>query len=248
MATLTYLMHSKLREQEGKDEEDLDQWTARKLLLPIARGLCVNWETGNRREAGETLSHITGSGPVASAIVSSMSKTLKKVRLGCCIPFNFLENFSQLIFSPQLNPVRLLEAHMACLRSEFEAWAESEPEEPEGENPSDEDLAAFEEAEKIHDEKVRMESGLSLCWFFSLTQHAFPFNSSSKLWRRSPNVYPPLSESGKSPTLFFRTGYSALFGKVFGLHSLATSPVLKSHSFWAHVYLFFDSSPSKSLF
>ena len=64
---------------EGKDEGDMDPWISRKLLLPIARGLCVNWETGNRREAGETLSHITGSGPEASAIVSAMPKTFKKV-------------------------------------------------------------------------------------------------------------------------------------------------------------------------
>ena len=47
---------------------------------------------------------------------------------------------------------------MACLRHEFEAWAESEPEEPEGENPSDEENAAFEEAEKEHEEKVSVEN------------------------------------------------------------------------------------------
>lgn len=46
---------------------------------------------------------------------------------------------------------------MACLRSEFEAWAEVEPEEPEDENPSDEALAAFEEEEKQHFEKVRTQ-------------------------------------------------------------------------------------------
>ena len=74
-------IHSQLRDTEGKEDSALDPWIARKLLFPIARGLCVNWETGNRREAGEALSHITNSGSESAAIVSAMSKTLKKVRL-----------------------------------------------------------------------------------------------------------------------------------------------------------------------
>jgi hypothetical protein len=44
---------------------------------------------------------------------------------------------------------------MACLRQEFELWAESEPVEPEGESPTDEENAAFEAAEREHEEKVR---------------------------------------------------------------------------------------------
>ena len=60
------------------------------------------------------------------------------------------------IFYAQINPVRLLEAHMACLREEFEGWADSEPAEPESENPTEAENAAFEEAEKQHEEAVRM--------------------------------------------------------------------------------------------
>jgi hypothetical protein len=66
----------------------------------------------------------------------------------------------------QINNVRLLEAHMACLCMEFEAWAKSEPEEPQGENPTEQDNAAFEAAEKEHEEKVCLR-------FFFL--HCFPF-------------------------------------------------------------------------
>ena len=47
---------------------------------------------------------------------------------------------------------------MACLRQDFEAWAENEPEEPEGDNITDEQNAAFEEAEKKHEEDVRLYS------------------------------------------------------------------------------------------
>jgi hypothetical protein len=32
------------------------------LLLPVARGICPHWETGNRREAGAALAHIAASG------------------------------------------------------------------------------------------------------------------------------------------------------------------------------------------
>eukprot|EP00977_Amphora_coffeiformis_P014558 scaffold4097_cov166-Amphora_coffeaeformis.AAC.15 len=117
----------RLRETEGK--EDANPWIARNLLLPITRALCANWASGNRREAGLVLAHITQSGSESAAIVAAMSKTLKKI-----------------------NPVRLLEAHMACLREEFEAWADSEPTEPESENPTEEENAAFEEAEKQHEE------------------------------------------------------------------------------------------------
>ena len=63
------------------------------LLLPLARTLAFNWAAGNRREAGVALAHITGSGNEASALVSTLSKTLKKI-----------------------DPVRFLEAQMASLR------------------------------------------------------------------------------------------------------------------------------------
>ena len=142
---------------EGK--EGADPWIARKFLMPIPRGLCANWATGNRREAGMALAHITNSGSEASAIVAAMSKTLKKVRKACpmvlYVPLISKRCLKRLAIA-QINPVRLLEAHMACLREEFEAWADNEPVEPETENPTDEENAAFEEAEKQHEEAVRI--------------------------------------------------------------------------------------------
>jgi len=47
---------------------------------------------------------------------------------------------------------------MACLRQEFEDWAESEPE-LEKDHPTEEEVAAFEEAEKEYHAKVRRNSG-----------------------------------------------------------------------------------------
>ena len=43
---------------------------------------------------------------------------------------------------------------MACLRQDFEDWAESEPE-LEKDHPTEEEMAAFEEAEKQYHGKVR---------------------------------------------------------------------------------------------
>lgn len=103
------------------------------LLLPFVRGLCSNWKAGNRREAGTVLAHITGSGAEATSIVSSLSRVLKKI-----------------------DPVRLIEAHMAGLRQLFEDWAEGEPEEPQGENPSEEEIEEYEDAEKAHKAKFEL--------------------------------------------------------------------------------------------
>jgi len=128
------------------------------LLLPISRALCANWATGNRREAGLVLAHITQSGSESAALVAAMSKTLKKVNISFVVLWlpPILKDCLICIFYAKINPVRLLEAHMACLREEFEAWADSEPAEPESENPTEEENAAFEEAEKQHEEAVRM--------------------------------------------------------------------------------------------
>ena len=99
------------------------------LLLPIARALGTNWETGSRKEAGSALLHISGSGKEASELVQCMLRVLKK-----------------------LNPVRLLEAQRACLRQKFEEWADDEPEEP-GDRPTDTEMQEFDEKEQRHREK-----------------------------------------------------------------------------------------------
>lgn len=130
-------------------------------MLPTARGLIVNWETGNRREAGVLLANVLGSGSEAASLVSTTSAKLKQVRnipLRFCFQLSHRLTYEALTFCfllCQINNVRLLEAQMACLCMEFEAWAKSEPAEPESENPTDEENAAFEAAEKEHEEKVR---------------------------------------------------------------------------------------------
>ncbi len=98
--------------------------------MPLERGLTANWKLGNRREAGAGLGHITGSGHESSRLVSGMSKILKKIE-----------------------PVRLLEAHMACLRQDYEEWADQEPEEL-GSRPTEDEIAAHEVSEKSHKDKV----------------------------------------------------------------------------------------------
>lgn len=71
---------------------------------------------------------------------------------------------------------------MACLRSEFEAWATSEPAEPESDNPTEEENAKFEAEEKEHEAKVRyydeIEGNLhAFCWCLSLFSMFVPYCS-----------------------------------------------------------------------
>ena len=56
----------------------------------------------------------------------------------------------------QIEPVRLLEAQMACLRQAFEDWLDMEPEEPESDRPTEEELAEFENAEKAHQKRFEV--------------------------------------------------------------------------------------------
>jgi hypothetical protein len=52
--------------------------------------------------------------------------------------------------SLQINPVRFLEAQMACLRLLFVNWLNSEPDELETDCPTEEQLHEYEESEKRH--------------------------------------------------------------------------------------------------
>ncbi len=54
----------------------------------------------------------------------------------------------------KVDPVRLLEAHMASLRQSYETWMESEPAEIESDRPTDEEMNAFELAEQQHESQV----------------------------------------------------------------------------------------------
>ena len=119
---------TRLREKNDADNGNMDIDDG--LLLPMSRTLAMTWTQGNRREAGVALAHITGSGQQASSLVSSLAKTLKKT-----------------------DPVRLLEAQMACLRQSFDDWLENEPEEPDSDYLTDDQLNSYQEAEKIHIEQ-----------------------------------------------------------------------------------------------
>ena len=48
-----------------------------------------------------------------------------------------------------MDPVRLLESHMACLRHSYDSWMFNEPE-IESDRPTDEEMEAYEEAEQQH--------------------------------------------------------------------------------------------------
>lgn len=128
-----------LRDQGGEDAVENPK-VCQDLLLPLARAVAVNWNEGNRLAAATELSHITGSGPEATALVSTLSKVLKKI-----------------------NHRRLLESHMVCLRNEYEHWLQMEPEELESERPTEEEMSKYEEAEKHFKEMVSSCLDCSRC-------------------------------------------------------------------------------------
>lgn len=146
---------------------------AHELLLPLARSVAANWREGNRREAGHLLAHATGTGPETAKLVTATSRILKKVSQSfsgssfVCECFSLIEGVSFLVL--QIDPVRLLEAHMASLRLAYEEWVQNEPEEPESDHPTDEEMAAFAEAERKREDEVICDSGLlqfSACCFY----------------------------------------------------------------------------------
>ena len=102
------------------------------LLLPMGRAIAANWNSGNRREAGMFLRHISSSGPTASNIVSASCKEMKKI-----------------------DPVRLLESQMASLRQSYENWVDDEPA-LESERPTEEEMAEYEAEEANHREQFAL--------------------------------------------------------------------------------------------
>ncbi|GMH66554.1 hypothetical protein TL16_g04458 [Triparma laevis f. inornata] len=98
-------------------------------LLAIARDLVANWDVVNRREAGVVLSNITGSNPTASKMVSAFIK-IAKTKDG----------------------VKLLEAHMASLRSTYEDWQNTQPEDL-ASQPTEEEVERYTEEEREHEDK-----------------------------------------------------------------------------------------------
>eukprot|EP00547_Thalassionema_nitzschioides_P014618 CAMPEP_0194233122 /NCGR_PEP_ID=MMETSP0158-20130606/1202_1 /TAXON_ID=33649 /ORGANISM="Thalassionema nitzschioides, Strain L26-B" /LENGTH=1373 /DNA_ID=CAMNT_0038965965 /DNA_START=18 /DNA_END=4139 /DNA_ORIENTATION=+ len=122
---------SVLRNIEDQEEEDVS--TVHTLLLPFGRSLLANWSLSNRREAGYVFTHFVGSGQAAQQLLQELSKMCKK-----------------------MDPVRLMETHMASLRTSFDQWLLNEPEEIESEHPTDEEMAAFEQAEEAHQEEFEL--------------------------------------------------------------------------------------------
>jgi len=120
---------------EAKDANANPDSLVREALLPLARVTNMNFEGFFRKEAAMIMQHISGSGALASQTILALSRSLKKT-----------------------NPVRMLESQMACLRLAFENWLDTEPDVPEETSPSEEEMQAFEEAEKRHFESfISME-------------------------------------------------------------------------------------------
>jgi len=116
------------REDSVADDEEADSKSlVSEALLPLARVTSMNFDGFFRKEAAMIMQHISGSGSLASQTILSLSRMLKKT-----------------------NPVRMLESQMACLRLAFENWLDTEPVVPEDTSPTDEEIQAFEEAEKKH--------------------------------------------------------------------------------------------------
>ena len=125
------------------------------LLLPMGRALAVNWTHGNRREAGVFLRHIGASGSTAAELVAATSRQMKKI-----------------------DPVRMLESQMASLRQSYENWVDDTPE-LETDFPSENEMAEFEQAEKMHkDQFAKLEHRASQ---FSQTLGVFGKLSDKKL-------------------------------------------------------------------
>ncbi|GAX23736.1 cohesin complex subunit SA-1/2 [Fistulifera solaris] len=97
------------------------------ILLSMARGLAVNWKTCNRREAGMVFAHLNDENNETKSIISSLSSVAKTI-----------------------DPYRLLEAHLACLTQSFDGWLSAEPEEPESDRPSEEEMESYDEACASH--------------------------------------------------------------------------------------------------
>lgn len=116
-----------LREVEDQEVEDVDRVCD--LLLPFCRAFVANWSKSNRREAGYAMAHIVGSGQASQHMLTAMSRIVKR-----------------------MDPVHLLETHMASLRTSFDDWLNSEPEDIESDRPTDEEMAAYALAEKEHRE------------------------------------------------------------------------------------------------
>ena len=116
------------KEDDIRTSGDREKDVILEFLLPLLRSLGPNWSGyGNRREAGIALSFLTGYGHESSGLVSALSKTFKRT-----------------------DPVRLLEAHMACLRQLYDDWIDNEPEDIDDDRPTEEQMTAFEDAEKAH--------------------------------------------------------------------------------------------------
>ena len=156
----------RLRANQVEDDSDdrIQEWES--FLLPMGRGLSSNWEVANRREGAVVLAQITGSGGATQEMVQLFSRLFKKLHF-----------------------VRLLEAQMACLRENFEAWAEGEPEEI-GDRPTDREMAAYEEALQAHRDSVSScvsASLFDLCCFLFLSPNLFG-GSLLRCW-----AWPPVS-------------------------------------------------------
>jgi hypothetical protein len=67
-----------IKSQHSISEDTTDPWFTNNLLLPTARGLAMNWNTGNRREAGVLLANVIGSGSDSADLVATTSAKLKQ--------------------------------------------------------------------------------------------------------------------------------------------------------------------------
>ncbi|EJK58196.1 hypothetical protein THAOC_21703 [Thalassiosira oceanica] len=109
-----------------KDEPKEGKKLSQALLFPISRSLVANWKTGNRREAGEFLRHISSSGPTAADICGKSCSVMKKI-----------------------DSVRMLESQMASLRESHVSWVDDTPA-MDSDRPSEEELDELEQMEKEH--------------------------------------------------------------------------------------------------
>ena len=118
----------KMLKEEGGGEEE-EELFVMNCLAPQARAVLGNFKAVNRREAGNVLSHFTGTSANASELVKVAT-----------------------LFCKKKDSVKLLEVHMASLRQGYEAYLSSSVGELAGSKFTDDELGNFSQREKSHKE------------------------------------------------------------------------------------------------
>ena len=80
--------------------------------------------------------------------------------------------------------MRLLEAHMTHLRGSFKSWKFAQPEEPENEHQTEEELEEFTKADDAHKKQVRLRQSKQVVYLMLMSANFICYYSNVKSLRR----------------------------------------------------------------